>query len=379
MKTQWQEKKLGEVCDFQRGLTYSKNDEAKFSKNIVLRANNVNIDNTLNLSELKYIKNEIVIPDNKKVKRGSMIICTANGSKRHLGKIARIEQDYNYAFGGFMGQITPKNLDSKYLFYFLISDSYKNLIKNLSDGANINNLKFSDLKTFKIPVPPLAEQKRLVKKLDAIFAQIAQAKMTAEKNLCNAKELFAGYLQQIFANSREDWQEKNLGEVCDISTGKRNANHARANGKYRFYTCAAKHVFCNTKRFSGECLVLPGNGVNVGKVFYYHGDFDVYQRTYVLHELKIIPMFLYYHLCLFWKGRNINKQFGAATNFIKMENFIEYKIPIPPLAEQKRLVKKIDTLSTKTKKLEDNYLGILKNLAELKKSILQLAFNGALT
>ena len=52
----WEIKKLGEVCDFQRGLTYSKNDEVDFSDNIVLRSNNVDLKtNKLDFKELKYI------------------------------------------------------------------------------------------------------------------------------------------------------------------------------------------------------------------------------------------------------------------------------------------------------------------------------------
>ena len=57
-------------------------------------------------------------------------------------------------------------------------------------------------------------------------------------------------------------------------------------GKYRFYTCASKHMYCNTKKFTGECIILPSNGANVGDVYYYNGDFDAYQRTYVLHNIK---------------------------------------------------------------------------------------------
>jgi type I restriction enzyme S subunit len=125
---------------------------------------------------------------------------------------------------------------------------------------------------------------------------------------------------------KTNWQIKKLGNICDIQTGKWDANHAIKNGKYRFYTCAYEHGFCNTKKFSGECLILPGNGVNVGEVFYYQGNFDAYQRTYVVNNIQIFPKFLYYHLFCFWKERNLNKQFGSATNFLKIGNLSNYEI-----------------------------------------------------
>jgi type I restriction enzyme S subunit len=62
MKSNWQTKKLGEVCDFSRGLTYSKKDEVDFSDNIVLRSNNIDLKSSLlDLSDLRYINNKIII------------------------------------------------------------------------------------------------------------------------------------------------------------------------------------------------------------------------------------------------------------------------------------------------------------------------------
>ena len=146
MKAGWKIESLGELCEFQRGLTYTKGDEVDLSDNVVLRATNIDLTtNLLNFDELKYISDRVVVPDSKKVKKGSLMICTASGSKSHLGKVAYIDDDYDYAFGGFMGMITPQNgLNSKYLFHLMTSPKYKDFIGALSDGANINNLKFAD-------------------------------------------------------------------------------------------------------------------------------------------------------------------------------------------------------------------------------------------
>ncbi|MCD6204752.1 MAG: restriction endonuclease subunit S, partial [Candidatus Marinimicrobia bacterium] len=83
------------------------------------------------------------------------------------------------------------------------------------------------------------------------------------------------------------WEYTDLGTISEIKTGKKDANHAKKDGKYRFYTCAYDYLRCNTKSFSGECLILPGNGANVGEVFYYNGEFEAYQRTYVIHDIRI--------------------------------------------------------------------------------------------
>ena len=139
MRKDWEYKKLGEVATFNRGLTYSGKDEVDFSENIVLRSNNIDIDsNTLNLNELKYISDEIIIPKDKRLKRNSIFICMSNGSKQHLGKVAFIDKDYSYAFGGFMGLISPeeKSLIPKFLYYFLCSTKFKLFLTIIGNGAN---------------------------------------------------------------------------------------------------------------------------------------------------------------------------------------------------------------------------------------------------
>ncbi len=174
MKEGWKYKKLKDVATFTRGLTYSKNDEVEVSNNIVLRSNNVDLSTgKLNFDELKYLRPEFSVPEEKRVKKGSLLMCMSNGSKIHLGKVALINEDYPYAFGGFMALVTPnEKLNPQFFHYSLSSPEYKDFIKQLSAGANINNIKVKELELFTIPVPPLSEQQRIVDYLDSAFAKI---------------------------------------------------------------------------------------------------------------------------------------------------------------------------------------------------------------
>ncbi len=178
---------------------------------------------------------------------------------------------------------------------------------------------------------------------------------------------------------KEDWVECRLPEICNIQTGKYDANHAKENGKYRFYTCAFDYLMCDTNRFKGESIILPGNGANVGEVFYYNGEFDAYQRTYVINDILIYSKFVYYHLHGFWKLLNLEKQYGTATNYIRIGNFNDYPIPLPPLPIQRAIVSKIETL----------FISLDKGIADLKtaqeqlkiyrQAVLKKAFEGELT
>ena len=191
MKEGWEYKKLKDIATFTRGLTYSKNDEAEISNNIVLRSNNVDLSTgKLNFDELKYLKSEFSIPEEKRVKKGSLLMCMSNGSKIHLGKVALINEDYPYAFGGFMALVTPnEELNPQFFHYSLSSPEYKEFIKKLSEGANINNIKVKELELFTIPIPPLSEQQSIVDYLDSAFAKIDAMKANAEKALNEAKAM----------------------------------------------------------------------------------------------------------------------------------------------------------------------------------------------
>lgn len=175
------------------------------------------------------------------------------------------------------------------------------------------------------------------------------------------------------------WAVLKLAEVCTIQTGKYDANHAKAEGKYRFYTCAFDYSYCDTNKFKGASLILPGNGANVGEVFYYDGEFDAYQRTYVLNEIKTYPKYLYYHMLFLWKKRNQDKQYGSATNYIRMGNFTDYELPVPPFEVQQAIVSKIEELFSELDKGIESLRLAQQQLKTYRQSVLKWAFEGKLT
>lgn len=179
----------------------------------------------------------------------------------------------------------------------------------------------------------------------------------------------------------EGWKWCRLPECVSIVTGKKDANYGTPDGKYLFFTCAEQPLRCDDYSFEGESLLLPGNGANVGQVIYYDGQFEVYQRTYVLQ--KIIESFslkyLYYHILGFWENYNHDKQYGSATNYIKMGNFLNYIFPLPPtLAEQQRIVNRIETMFAKLDQAQEKAQTVLDSFETRKAAILHKAFSGQL-
>lgn len=397
MKEGWKVVKLGEVCEFYRGLTYSKKDEVGQSNNIVLRSNNIDLRTfKLNLDDLKYISEDIIIPTEKKVKKGSLLICIANGSKEHLGKVALIDEDIDFAFGGFMGLLTPtSDVMPMFLYLMMISDDYKSYIKSLSDGANINNLKYKELAQYKIPLPPLPEQHRIVKKLDAAFEKIDAMKAKAEKNIENAKALF----QQTLAEElepKEGWVEKKIKDIGEVvgGTTPNTSNKefwngdrcwispAELHGEHYLYDSARKITELavkskNLKELPVGTVILssraPIGKVAINKVpMYCNQGFKC-----VVCGDSIYNEFLYWWF--YGKTEYLNT-LGTGATFLEISKTIveNIGISIPSLIEQQQIVTKLDKLSAKCKKLEEAERKTIAECDALKQAILRQAFNGEL-
>lgn len=225
MRKGWEYKKLGEVTSFFRGLTYSGKDEVDKSNNIVLRSNNIDLStNSLNFDELKFISDSITIPQDKKLRKNSIFMCMSNGSKQHLGKVAFIEKEYPYAFGGFMGLIVPNEdkLVPKFTYYYFCSQKFKAYLSAIGNGANINNIKYNDIAKDSIPLPPLSTQLAIVSELDKINELIRLKK----EQLKDFNNLAQSLFYEMFGDPVENekgWEVKKLNEIvsdnCSISYG----------------------------------------------------------------------------------------------------------------------------------------------------------------
>lgn len=175
----------------------------------------------------------------------------------------------------------------------------------------------------------------------------------------------------------DNWCWVQLGELSSIKTGKHDANHAKENGHYRFYTCSANYTYCDTYMFEGEAVIVPGNG-DIGLVFYYDGKFDAYQRTYVISKFNGSTKYLYYYFYYMWREKNEDKLFGTAIPYVRLANLTDFEIPIAPSEEQQRIVDKIESLFSKLDEAKELIQKTLDEFEDRKAAILHKAFNGKL-
>lgn len=410
----WEHKPLSEICAFQRGLTYAKSDEVDSPGHTVLRANNIDLtSHELDFNELKFISESVAVPASKIVRRGSLLVCTASGSKTHLGKVAYIDSDYGYAFGGFMGQLTPsRGVDGRYLFYALISPGYKDFIEAMSDGVNINNLKFDDLGRFSVPLPPLPEQRRIVAILDEAFEAIATAKANTEKNLQNAQALFARHVQAVFSQQGAGWIKKTVQQwVSDGVLAKpQDGNHGEIHptkadyvdegvpfimaadlidGRVdtqgcRFIARAQAEALRIGFAKTGDVLLSHKGTIGRVAILATNDDYVILtpQVTYYrsLNRDRVFNEFLYYCLLSpeFQAAMNRIAGAGSTRAYIGITRQLDLQISLPPIEVQRRTAAQLRRIEEDTSALAAIYEAKLSAVDELKKSLLHQAFSGQL-
>lgn len=392
MREDWKLTRLGDVCDFSRGLTYKKKDEVPISSNVVLRANNIDVvTGALDFSDLRYIRDDIAIPDSKQVVEGSLMICTASGSKKHLGKVALIDKDYGYAFGGFMGLLRPRaEINAKYLYWILSSPLYGDFIDQLSAGVNINNLKFSQLSALEFPLPPLSEQMHLAAILDELVVGIDAAIGNTKTNLTNAKELFESCLSNVFGRPGNKWVTMPLNSVCQLRNGRAfKKSELLSEGKYPVLRVG--NFFSNPNWYYSDLELDPSKYCDSGDLLYaWSASFGpkIWDGGKVIYHYhiwrvdfdpsKMAKSFLYYWLE--WDAERIKKEQGAGTTMVHVsKKSMEARlISLPSLADQDRIGEAIHDIESEIHLLEETQRAKLAALQQLKRSLLQQALSGKL-
>lgn len=270
-------------------------------------------------------------------------------------------------------------------------------------GLTVPKLNQANLREIPIPLPPLAEQKRIVAILDEAFAAIVKAIANAARNLENAKELPGALLEKALA-PQDDWQETTLAEIAEFKNGLNFTRTSKGetirivgvkdfqNG-YRIPTEDLEYVTIDGKLSpayelrKNDILTVRSNGnkqligrcIIAGEVSEKtsHSGFTIRIRA---TSSKIHPEFLAYAL----KSRSTRARLvasGGGANISSLNQGALSSLPIafPDVKTQVKIVENIHAMMDICKQLQDAHTRKAEQLDELKKSLLHQAFSGKLT
>jgi type I restriction enzyme S subunit len=328
--------------------------------------------------------------------------CFENGK---LGIAANLENGIGFGSSEYVVFRPDKTLTSEWLYYFLSRESFRDQgAQSMTGAVGHKRVAKEFIESYLLPLPPIAEQQRVVRILDEAFDGIATAKANAENNLQNARELFESHLSGVFVRRGKGWIERSIGDVCErLHQGLNTAGE-----KVRFYDSG--YPIIQTRNIDDGVVELDSKmkfmcekdwqlykekyRPEVGDVFFTNigtiGKTAIVttDRDYLIHWniFKLRPIFgvvtsefLRYTLeQLTLSGHFEKLQKGGTVDFVTKKMISEALIVLPSMAEQKALVDTLDSLREETQRLESIYQQKIVALDELKKSLLHKAFAGEL-
>jgi type I restriction enzyme S subunit len=283
---------------------------------------------------------------------------------------------------GCKGLVPGKQIEHKFLYYYLTS--IVELLDSLGTGATFRELSGGKLKEIPVPVPPLAEQKRIVGVLDEAFAGLAIAHANTEKTLQNARALFESYVQSAFTLRGKGWVETTVEKLSTNLDNRRIpiTKNVRKSGEYPYYGASGIVDYVADYIFEGDTLLVSEDGANLlaratPVAFSVTGKYWVNNHAHILKfENMATQRFVEFYLESIKLDKYIT---GAAQPKLNQKALNSIPIPIPTnIDAQAKIVNSIEALAAETQRLESLYQQKLGALAALKKSLLHDAFAGRL-
>jgi type I restriction enzyme S subunit len=326
-------------------------------------------------------------------KHDLIIIC--DGSKS-----GDIFSGFEGVLSSTMGRVDSDEglIEKSYLEFFLrVNFDLFNFGKK---GAAIPHLDFDILNNLEIPLPSLAEQKKIVAKLEKLLGKIKEAKQLRAESIEMTQKLFSVELQKIFEEGKKEFDLKDLGSVAILVRGPFGGSlkkeifvnvgdcvYEQGNvidndlEDFRYFITASK--FEEMKRFAVEAgdLLMSCSGT-IGKFIIIPKIFKKGIINQALLKLtpnnKITVDYLKYALQDYLSLSSSHVKGMAIKNIASVKELKKFKIPLPPLVEQKKIVKRLDELSEKIRALGECQRAQQKDLSALEQSILSAAFSGKL-
>lgn len=397
MKKGWQIKKLSEVCE---KITDGTHQTPTYFDDGVLFLSSKNVTSgTIDWENVKYIDDKQHGEMQRRVSpRLNDILLAKNGT---TGVAAMVDRDVPFDIYVSLALLRPlAAVRPTFLLHFINSPLAKQQFTKRLKGIGVPNLHLEEIREVEIPVPPLAEQQRIVGLLDEAFEGLATAKAHAEKNLQNARALFESHLQSVFSQRGPGWVEKQLASLChEITVGhvgsmkteykesgipflrSQNIRPFEVSMENAMFIDEAFHRALKKSQLRpGDLAIVrtgyPGTAAVIPPEL---PDSNCSDLVIVRPSKEVNPHFLAaFFNSAFGKQLVLGKVVGAAQKHFNITAAKEVMLHVPPITDQITIVAMVENLREETQRLTALYEQKLAALEALKKSLLHQAFAGEL-
>ncbi len=391
----WNTAKLGDVCFIQSGNSIAAKKKTELFTNVVgtpyIATKDVDFNGSINYKNGIYIPQEYV--NSFKISQsGSTLVCAEGGSAGR--KIAFSMNDC--CFGNKLFSITPNNsLDAKYIYYYTLNEEFQSQFKAALHGL-IGGVSLKKIKEFTISIPPLAEQQRIVTKLDTAFAEIDRAIISSASKETEIQKLKTSLLRSSLNGDDIMWKKVKISDVCQIQPKKAQVKlklkdsdevsfmpmkdlgiqtiYPKSNQIKKLEKVYSSYTYFEdndillakiTPCFENGKLGIASNLINgVG--------FGSSEYIVLRCSEEVIPQYIYF--CLNQPNFRIigeNQMSGAVGHKrVPIEYVENTEIYLPPIADQERIVAKLDAANTEFRNANEAIAKSKVNYLALKSAIL---------
>lgn len=373
----WEQRKLGEITEkFEYGLNAAATDFD--GVNQYLRITDIDDESReFNKTSLTSPDTNLALANNYLLKQGDILFARTGAS---VGKTYQYkESDGRVYYAGFLIRARIlSGFNPGFVFQNTLTKRYENFVSITSQRSGQPGINAQEYAGFKLLLPKFEEQEQisdLFIRLDNLIT-LHQRKYDQVVNFKRAmlEKMFPKNGSRIpeirFKGYTGEWEQRKLGEICEITTGRLDANAMVPDGAYDFYTSGIAKYKIDVPAFSGPAITIAGNGATVGFMHLADGLFNAYQRTYVLSNFAADRHYLFYEIGNRLPVKIAQEARTGNIPYIVMDMLTDLKLYIPSSDEQKSIgmyFEKIDNLIT----LHQRKLQQLKNI---KKALLEKMF-----
>ncbi len=371
---------------------------------IFIATKDIGFDNVVNYEtnvKITDYQNFKIAPAN------TALLCIEGGSSgRKVGFV-----DQNVCFGNKLCAFASNIINSKFIYYILQSQCFYDQFNNKRHGL-IGGVSIKDLAEMYFMIPPLAEQQRIVERIESLFAKLDEAKENLQNVLDGFETRKAAILHKAFTGeltanwrkqygvSMDSWEEKCVSEICKnlkYGTSKKSKLNGLVavirmgnlqNGEIDWNNLAYTDDEEDIKKYSlkkGDVLFNRTNSPElVGKTAIYRGEFPAIYAGYLIkldYNENIINGEYFNYLMNSIRAKEycqLVKTDGVSQSNINAKKIGAFQIPVPKLEEQTEIVRIIDGLFAKEQQAKELAENALAKIELIKKAILARAFRGEL-
>lgn len=364
---EWAEHTLGDIFKFKNGL--NKEKEAFGQGTPIVNYTDVWKKRGLKAKDIKgrvvLSKNEI---QNYEAKCGDVFFTRTSETIDEIGYSSVLLEDIeNAVFSGFVLRARPYNnlVSREYHQYCYSEPQMRHEIIKRSSMTTRALTSGPMLSQVAINLPSHREQSKIAE----ILMKLDEA-IELEEQYIIILEVRKNSIMKRLLTPQEDWRYVLLGDICQIKTGRLDANAMDEDGIYPFFTCSKDIYRINQYSFDCEALLIAGNG-DIGDVKYYNGKFDAYQRTYVMSKFTFNIKYVMQYLRLNFDKDVMKGMQKSSMPYIKLDLLKKAKIYYKVSAIESTVA----ILSTVDNEIELHQLK-LSELKKQRKALQQYLLNG---